>query len=94
MFSLAAAQDIINSRHYVSIFTFSITLSLGEKPISVEARMKNGERVRIHMQVLDRHDGSYIVRYKVYSNVPSMLVDVTFNGRHVADSPYVLDGEW
>ncbi|XP_053311263.1 protein O-glucosyltransferase 2 [Spea bombifrons] len=47
---------------------------------------------RVGVQVLDRKDGSLIVRYKLYASYKSLQVEVTANGKHVARSPYMLEG--
>ena len=43
-------------------------------------------------QVLDRHDGSYIVRYKVLEHTEDLVIEVKYQGKHVAKSPYELEG--
>jgi hypothetical protein len=44
------------------------------------------------MQVLDRHDGSYIVRYRMMQSYKDLKIEVLYKGKHVADSPYLLNG--
>ena len=44
------------------------------------------------IQVLDRHDGSYLVRYKLWQWYHSVVISVLYNGQHVAASPYTLSG--
>ena len=52
----------------------------------------SGVRTRIWNQVLDRHDGSYIVRYKVYESYEDVMIGIEYNGHPVADTPYKLEG--
>lgn len=56
-------------------------------------RSSSGERVRIHTQVLDRHDGVYIARFRAYASYKDLEVDVLYKGVHVARSPYKLKGQ-
>ena len=53
---------------------------------------EGGDRVRMRVDVLDRHDGVYIVRLKPFSAPENVLVSVKFNGQHVAESPYKIRG--
>lgn len=52
----------------------------------------NGGRVRAWRQVLDRHDGSFLVLYRAYESVKELFINVKYNGKHVAESPYILQG--
>lgn len=48
---------------------------------------------RIWTQVLDRHDGSFIVRYRLYQTCDDLIVEIIYNDTiHVAKSPYRFDG--
>ncbi|CAH2223581.1 KDEL motif-containing 1 [Pelobates cultripes] len=47
---------------------------------------------RIGVQVLDRKDGSLIVRYRLYASYKSLRIEVLLSGKHVAKSPYNLEG--
>lgn len=47
---------------------------------------------RVGVQVLDRKDGSFIVRYRMYASYQSLKIEVKHNGQHVAKSPYILRG--
>ncbi|XP_038673679.1 protein O-glucosyltransferase 2 isoform X3 [Scyliorhinus canicula] len=47
---------------------------------------------RIWVQVLDRKDGSFLVRYRMYSSYRGLTIEVKFQDEHVAQSPYVLKG--
>lgn len=41
---------------------------------------------------MDRKDGSYVVRYKMFSTAEDLMIDILYGGRHVASSPYTLKG--
>ncbi|ELT95788.1 hypothetical protein CAPTEDRAFT_221044 [Capitella teleta] len=50
-------------------------------------------RVRVWIQILDRHDGSYIVRFKLFQTYNDLEIEVLYDGTtHVAQSPYSLRG--
>lgn len=42
--------------------------------------------------MLDRHDGSFLVFYRAYESVDELLINVKYNGKDVAESPYILKG--
>lgn len=88
LFTLTSVLNTYISFCYVH---FSITKSVGASAISIEFSEK-GKAVRIYSQLLDRHDGSYIVRYKLYNDHSSLEISVLFKGKHLAKSPYELKG--
>ena len=45
------------------------------------------------VQVLDRGDGSYIVRYKLFSSLRNFEISITYKGKHVQNSPYQFPGK-
>lgn len=47
---------------------------------------------RVGVQVLDRKDGSFIVRYRMYASYRNLKIEVKHHGQHVAKSPYILRG--
>ena len=50
-------------------------------------------KVRAWTDVIDRDDGVYIGRFRLFEEVKDLTVEVTMdNGAHVADSPYVMQG--
>jgi len=71
----------------------SFTESLGSDVFTVQVNeAASGLRTRTQVQVLDRHDGSYLVRYKLWQGYHSVVISVLYNGQHVAASPYSLSG--
>ncbi|XP_033124676.1 protein O-glucosyltransferase 2-like isoform X2 [Anneissia japonica] len=44
------------------------------------------------MQMLDRHDGSFIVRYRMFDSYDNMQIEIKSGNRQVAGSPYALEG--
>ncbi|KAM5180986.1 protein O-glucosyltransferase 2 [Mantella aurantiaca] len=69
-------------------FTFSPTKDVFQIRITAP-----GEHyTRVGVQLLDRKDGSFLVRYRMYASYKSLQIEVTFGSKHVADSPYFLEG--
>ncbi|XP_041088964.1 protein O-glucosyltransferase 3-like isoform X4 [Polyodon spathula] len=68
---------------------------MGRDPFRVEitSRSKN-ERIRIHWaKPLDRNDGSFLMRYRLYeSTTEGLKIEVFHRNKHVAQSPYILKG--
>ncbi|XP_045412613.1 protein O-glucosyltransferase 3 isoform X2 [Lemur catta] len=52
------------------------------------------ELVRIHVpKPLDRNDGTFLIRYRMYETVKEGLkIEVLYGDEHVAQSPYILKG--
>ncbi|XP_023570960.1 KDEL motif-containing protein 1-like [Octodon degus] len=66
------------------------TSSPGEKVFQVKISAPDEQFTRVGVQVLDRKDGSFIVRYRMYASYKNLKVEVKFQGQHVANSPYIL----
>lgn len=72
-------------------FSCSLTESPGQDAFDVKITSSSG-RVRTWVQKLDRHDGSFIVRYRLFASYPELIIQVTHKGESVAKSPYKLKG--
>lgn len=70
----------------------NITNSIGEKPFVLTVSESNGNRVQSWSQILDAFDGTYIGRFRLFKTYQDLQVNIKYNGRHVADSPYQLKG--
>lgn len=68
------------------------TSSPGEKVFQVQISAPDEQFTRVGVQVLDRKDGSFIVRYRMYASYRNLKIEVRFQGQHVAESPYILTG--
>ncbi|XP_078719426.1 protein O-glucosyltransferase 2 [Lampetra fluviatilis] len=71
----------------------NFTSSPGEGTFKVKLSAADGAFLRAWVQVLDRHDGSFLVRYKLYASYTDLRVEVTYRDKHIAKSPYTLRGE-
>lgn len=70
----------------------SLTTSPGEKTFEVKMTSPGEHLTRIWLQVLDRKDGSFLVRYRMYATYPDIHIHVLLKNEHVANSPFVLEG--
>lgn len=71
----------------------NITSSLGAD--AFELTIANADTklaTRTWAQILDRNDGSYIVRYKMIEGYRNIIISVQHNGQHVSKSPYYIKG--
>lgn len=70
------------------ILVFSRALPSFPFEVATSGRNKHNVKCRIWLNVLDRKDGSYIVRYKVYETCKDFTLSVTYKNKHVGGSPY------
>lgn len=56
--------------------------------VEVNGRNNHGRECRVWVNLLDRRDGSYIARYKLYETCYSVQITVKFNEDHVGGSPF------
>ncbi|CAF0778672.1 unnamed protein product [Brachionus calyciflorus] len=53
----------------------------------------NNEPISIRQEILDRHDGVFIIRFKIYKSYQNLLISIKDpNGNHLDKSPYHLKG--
>lgn len=68
----------------------------GRDPFRVEITSRSKkEHIRIHwVKPLDRNDGSFLMRYRLYESATEGLkIEVFHRNKHVAQSPYILKGK-
>ncbi|TRY91845.1 hypothetical protein DNTS_027194 [Danionella cerebrum] len=70
----------------------NFTVSPGEKTFEVKITSPTDTYARIWIQILDRNDGSFLVRYRMYASYTDLHIDVLFEDKLVGKSPYVLKG--
>lgn len=61
--------------------------------VSIEGKYSETRECRLWVNVLDRKDGVFIVRYKVYEPCTNFKINVKFKGIHIGDSPFIFDGQ-
>lgn len=69
----------------------NLTESPGDDAFDVKVMSSSG-RVRAWVQKLDRLDGSFIVRYRLFASYPDLTIHITYKGESVGSSPYRLHG--
>ncbi|KAM8857203.1 protein O-glucosyltransferase 2 [Synchiropus picturatus] len=70
----------------------NLTSSPGDKTFEVKIVSPSEHFTRIWIQVLDRQDGSFLVRYRMYASYSDLQVQILLQKKHVAKSPYTLKG--
>ncbi|KAG8584721.1 hypothetical protein GDO81_004741 [Engystomops pustulosus] len=73
----------------------NLTASPGNKSFKVSIKsLSTKEFVRIHVpDPLDRNDGSFLMRYRMYGSAgEGLVIEVRHHDQHVAHSPYILKG--
>ncbi|TMS06951.1 KDEL motif-containing protein 1 [Larimichthys crocea] len=70
----------------------NLTTSPGEKTFEVKIVSTVEDFTRIWIQVLDRQDGSFLVRYRMYATYRDIHIHVLLKNKHVAKSPFILKG--
>lgn len=72
---------------------FSFTASPGASTFEVKITSLSEPFSRIWVQILDRQDGSFLVRYRMYASYTDLSIQVLLKNKHVAKSPYMLKGD-
>ncbi|XP_073664347.1 protein O-glucosyltransferase 3 isoform X9 [Tursiops truncatus] len=78
-----------------SLLRIRSVLSAGQTLFKVVIKsLSPKELVRIHIpKPLDRNDGTFLMRYRMYETVSEGLkIEVLYGDEHVAQSPYILKG--
>ncbi|KAA8588333.1 hypothetical protein FQN60_001527 [Etheostoma spectabile] len=70
----------------------NLTTSPGEKTFEVKMVSPVEQFTRIWIQVLDRKDGSFLVRYRMYATYTDLHIHILLKNKHVAKSPFILKG--
>lgn len=70
----------------------NFTSSPGEKAFEVNIVCPAEQFTRIWVQVLDRQDGSFVVRYRMYATYTDLHIHILHKNKPVAKSPYILYG--
>ncbi|KAJ8388562.1 hypothetical protein AAFF_G00132760 [Aldrovandia affinis] len=73
-------------------FFFVQAVASGGRNVCVKIVAPGEPFSRIWVQVLDRRDGSLLVRYRMYASYPALRVEILLKGTHAAKSPYIIKG--
>lgn len=60
--------------------------------MEIEGRSSTNKQCRVWVNKLDRKDGTFIVRYKIYDTCLDLSINVHYKRRNVAKSPYKFKG--
>ena len=72
----------------MSLINLCKYFSGGELPKIGVNGISNSRPCKIRTNLLDLKDGSYIFRYKLYENCDKLIINILYNDKHVAESPY------
>lgn len=75
----------------MTLYIHRCSLSQTDLQVELKGSSEHGH-CRIWTQILDRHDGSFVVRYKMFQYCDKMEIHVTVKGEHLAQSPYLIPG--
>ncbi|VEN39777.1 unnamed protein product [Callosobruchus maculatus] len=64
----------------------------GDLEVKIDGITEQRTPCRTWINILNRKDGFYIVRYKVYVTCIDLKISVLYRGKHVAASPYISNG--
>jgi hypothetical protein len=71
----------------------NFTESLGKDFFKISVTEENGHPGRVWAQLLDRGDGSYIVRFRLWRTHINLRIAIKDkDGNHVGKSPFILEG--
>lgn len=94
-YSFNRAKSFIKSKlNHFSFMFFSITSSIGEDAFSISViDLSTNQPARAYIQLVDRNDGSYIVRFRLFYSYDGLKVLVSHKYQRVAQSPYIIKGK-
>jgi hypothetical protein len=61
--------------------------------VEITGSSKIGE-CRVWTETLDRQDGSFIIRYKIYNTCYNLKIEIKYKKKDVGNSPYVISGNF
>ncbi|KAG5883161.1 hypothetical protein JTB14_033411 [Gonioctena quinquepunctata] len=93
---LAPDKIVMPARYFFAILVDNSNNSLENPPgdpieVTIDGGTKTKKACRIWTNMLDRKDGSYIIRYKVYETCSYLKISVSYKGQHIGESPYVIN---
>ncbi|XP_039279066.1 protein O-glucosyltransferase 2 [Nilaparvata lugens] len=93
---LNPAKVVMPARYFfLNLESFKKSMSIDEieKKLSVQVfgQHTSGRSARIWVNVLNRNDGLFVVRYKLYETCKNLQIVVKFNNKHINGSPFVFN---
>ncbi|KAJ0181991.1 hypothetical protein K1T71_002713 [Dendrolimus kikuchii] len=88
---------VMPARYFYVNFTFvddkSYTPDLASKfAVEISGKTRKGNHCRIWVNKLDRKDGSFIVRYKIYETCYDFSINLYYNSKPIKGSPFIYKG--
>lgn len=63
-----------------------------EFAVEINGKTGKGKNCRVWVNKLDRKDGSFIVRYKVYETCYDLSINLYYKSKPIKDSPFIYKG--
>ncbi|XP_028175683.1 protein O-glucosyltransferase 2-like [Ostrinia furnacalis] len=60
--------------------------------VEIEGKSANNNRCRVWINKLDRKDGTFLIRYKVYETCQDLSIGIYFKSKHITGSPVKFTG--
>ncbi|KAG6457621.1 hypothetical protein O3G_MSEX010371 [Manduca sexta] len=88
---------ILPARYFFVNFTFVDSASYSPElahsfAVEIEGRTKKSPHCRVWANKLDRKDGTFIVRYKIYETCYDVSISLYYKSKHIKGSPYTFKG--
>lgn len=62
--------------------------------VEINGRSSDGKHCRVWVNKLDRKDGTFIVRYKIYETCLDLSIHIYYGKKEVVKSPYKFKGKY
>ncbi|XP_063617496.1 protein O-glucosyltransferase 2-like isoform X1 [Cydia splendana] len=90
-------EIVMSARYFFVNFTFvtehSYTSNLAnDLAVEINGSSMKHRDCRVWVNKLDRKDGTFIIRYKVYETCQDMSISVYYKSKHITGSPYHYAG--
>ncbi|CAG4998227.1 unnamed protein product [Parnassius apollo] len=88
---------VMPARYFLVNFTYlnedSYTPYLGKNlAVEINGRSTKSNYCRVWVNTLDRKDGTFIVRYKVYETCINLSISIYYKNKHIENSPFMFEG--
>lgn len=76
-------------------FCFRYTADFGKSvAVEITSHSTKGSLCRIWVNTLDRKDGTFIVRYKIYETCVDLSISIYYKSKHIHKSPLKFTGNF
>lgn len=94
---LRPEEIVMPARYFFVNFTFVdaelYTSELASKfNVDINGKSEKGNKCRVWINKLDRKDGSFIVRYKIYETCYDFSINLYYNNKPIKGSPFTFKG--